>query len=50
MDLHRIFDEVVINGNDYMKEKRCRMADTLIDPKETAAHKIYIDIKSRIIN
>lgn len=48
-ELKNIFNEVIIKGNDYLKEERCKMSDTLIDSKESAAHKIYRNLESLIL-
>ena len=48
-ELQDIFYEIVSKDNDYLKEKRCKLADTLVDPTTSAAHKIYNDILNRLI-
>lgn len=48
-DLLLFFDEIVVKGNDYKKAYRCYKAELLVDAKETAAHKIYMDLLDRII-
>ena len=44
-ELKPVFDELTIRGNDSMAAHRKEVADTLIDPRETAAEKILGDLQ-----
>lgn len=48
-ELTSVFDDVVLNNNDYLTETRKEIANTLIDVNETAGRKIYNDLYNRLI-
>ena len=47
-ELKQVFDELVIQGNDAMAAHRKEVADTLIDPRETAADKVLQDLQKTL--
>ena len=47
-ELKRVFDELIVEGNDYLGAHRKEMAATLIDYRQTAAEKVLGDLMASI--
>ena len=47
-ELEHLFTEIAIRRNDYIQKERSKKVDALIDPTETAAHKILNDLLRRL--
>ena len=45
-ELLEVFNEVIMKNNDFLETRRKKIAETLTDHKETAAHKVLLDLYS----